>query len=391
MHVLILDQGRQSLPFLKAIKSAGHFVTIVCLSKLSEGYFSKYPDKRLIWPNYHDDPIGFKNGLFEFLRKNKPDVTLSLGDTSSEIIACNRTQILKYTNVTVPPQEVFFMARDKRKTMAFCMKNNIPCPKTFQIDPSDLQIVSSKLNFPVMAKPAKGIGAVGLKRLNTHKELWDYFSKNSKKFKNNDLLIQEFIPQKNGMQYQAEAFLDADSKMKACMVIEKPRFFPVTGGTSTANVTVYRPDIVEITRKLLEGIKWIGAADVDFILDPRNNIPKVIEINPRVTAGIKIGFLAGINYADLHLRLAKGLEIPEIKSYQTGIYSRNLIMELLWYFSASKEMKKNTKPSFFKFFGSKITYQTFSIDDPLTGLGFFLGMIRKYSKLKKWREKLGIS
>ena len=52
LRILLLDQGRQALPFLKSFSKAGHETTIVCNTRLSEGYFSRYPVKRLIWPSY---------------------------------------------------------------------------------------------------------------------------------------------------------------------------------------------------------------------------------------------------------------------------------------------------------------------------------------------------
>ena len=189
------------------------------------------------------------------------------------------------------------------------------------------------------------------------------------------------------MQYQAEAFADRSGKVKVCLVILKPRFFPVEGGTSTANVTIKHYDIEMTTRRLLEGLNWQGAADVDFILDPRDGIVKILEINPRVTAGIKIGFVAGVNFADLHLKLSLRQDIPEINDYKLGIYARNFFLEILWFLFSSRKMKKNTNPPFFKLYGGKIIDQVFSYDDPLAGLGFFLNMMRKYTKLSNFNNK----
>jgi hypothetical protein len=112
-----------------------------------------------------------------------------------------------------------------------------------------------------------------------------------------------------------------------------------------------------------------------------------LEINPRVTAGIKIGFKAGIDYADLYVRLALGEEIEEKWDYQTGVYSRNFFLEILWFLSADRKMRRNTDPPFFKIFGKDMIDQVFSFDDPLTGLGFFLGMIRKYLNWNNFKAK----
>jgi predicted ATP-grasp superfamily ATP-dependent carboligase len=139
----------------------------------------------------------------------------------------------------------------------------------------------------------------------------------------------------------------------------------------------------------LEGIGWIGSADVDLILDPRDGIVKVLEINPRVTAGIKIGFEAGIDYADLQLRLAFGQQIPEIVDYKLGVILRNLCLDLLWYRYSDKAARKKTYPPFWQLFGKEVHYQTFRKDDPFPCLGFLLSNVRKYAKRGVWATKLG--
>ncbi|MCK4624672.1 MAG: ATP-grasp domain-containing protein [Phycisphaerae bacterium] len=387
LRVLILDSGRQALPFMRSLKTAKHHVAVACGSKFSPCYFSRYPDRRLLWANYFEDPDTFTEQMFRYIRRYRPDVTIPVGDVSAGIVARNKQELLKYTRVTVPELKVFDRAADKAKTMAFCMENDIPCPKTFFPDEENLEDIVVKTPFPVMVKPRRGIGAIGLHRFEGPDELRRHFGALRERY--GELLIQEFIPLEGGTQFQAEAFLDADSRMKVCMVIAKPRFFPVTGGTSTANVTIHRPDIQENVRRLLEGIGWIGAADVDLMLDPRDNVPKILEINPRVTAGIKIGFAAGIDYADLHIRLALGQSIPKIDSYKLGVYSRNLCMDILWYLFSEKKARRSAWPPFFKFFGKSVCYQTFDLYDLMPLAGFILGMLKKYASPAVWKKKLG--
>jgi predicted ATP-grasp superfamily ATP-dependent carboligase len=323
----------------------------------------------------------------DYVHRHRTDVTLALGDVSAGIIAGHKPELIRRTAVTIPDWEVYEQAADKAKTMAFCMKNDIPCPRTFFLDQDDSEGVIDRLPFPLMVKPRRGIGAVGLHRIDTPQDLRRHYPRLRQQY--GELIVQEFIPLEDGMQYQAEAFLDQHSRMKVCMVISKPRFFPVTGGTSTANMTIARPDIQQTVQRLLEGLRWSGAADVDLILDPRDGKPKVLEINPRVTAGIKIGFAAGIDFADLHLRLATGRPIPQTDSYKLGVYSRNLCMDILWYCFSDRRSRRSTPLPFFRFFGRDVCYQTFSADDPMPELGFILGMLRQYAKTETRRAKLG--
>lgn len=386
LRVLILDGGRQALPFLRALKKAGCHTAVACATRLTPGFLCRYADRRLLWGDYFEDPDTYTAHMFEYLRRHRPDVTIAVGDVSAGIVSRNKQEVTRWTRVTVPDWDVFDQAADKAKTMAFCMAHGIPCPKTFFPDQQGLDYVIAEAPFPVMVKPARGIGAIGLHRFDRPQELRQHYETLHAKY--GALIVQEFIPLEGGTQFQAEAFLDADSKMKVCMVIAKPRFFPVTGGTSTANVTIDRPDIQEFVRRLLEGIGWTGAGDVDLILDPRDNVPKILEINPRVTAGIKIGFAAGIDYADLHMRLALDQPIPAIPTYKLGVYSRNICMDLLWYLYASKEMRKATWPAFGRFCGKDVCYQTFDLDDPMPLAAFFLGKVLHFARPSVWRSKL---
>ncbi|WP_430809868.1 MULTISPECIES: ATP-grasp domain-containing protein [unclassified Carboxylicivirga] len=385
LNILILDAGRQALPFLKSYAKAGHHITVVCNTRLNECYFSRYPNRKLLWPNYVNQRDEFEQKLFEYLENNTVDVTISVGDISSDILSKNKSRIEKFTHITSPEYETFLQGADKLKLMKYCMANHLPCPKTFELDESILGKLESLIGFPVIIKPLRGVGAVGVKRYNNIHTLTQEYSSLKQEF--GSLLVQEYIPQEGGVQYQAEAFLDERHMLRACLVILKPRFFPVTGGTSTANVTVEHTEIHEITKQLLEGLKWQGPADVDYIFDPRDNTPKILEINPRVTAGIKIGFVAGIDFADLHLNLALKEEVPLIRDYRKDVLCRNVFLEILWFLFSTWEMKHNMQPSLLRLYGKNSVDQLFSWDDPFTGLGFFLHMIKKYLSFKNFKAK----
>ncbi|PWN07799.1 ATP-grasp domain-containing protein [Rhodohalobacter mucosus] len=387
MKVLVLDPGRQALPFLKSLTKKGHDVIMICFNRFSLTYYSRYPSQKIFWPNYNVYQDKFLECLLDYIKHNQVDVTLALGDVTAEILSKNKSEISKYTKITSPDYETYDQTTDKLKLMQFCMQHKIPCPKTYELsDSSDLNVVSEHLTFPVIVKPRKGIGAIGVTKVSSLEELKVKLTSMRKDF--GELLIQEYIPFEQSEQYQAEFFLNGNQEICAGVIISKPRFFPVYGGTSTANLSIKNDEIFSVGKELLQKLKWQGAADIDFILDKRTGEPKVIEVNPRVTAGIKIAFKAGVDFADLHMKLAKNQIIERVQDYTVGIYCRNLILDLLWWFFSTKKMKKETKPSFYKFFGKDVCYQAFSLDDPFTGLGFILNMIYKYSNIKEIKKKI---
>ena len=73
LRVLILDGGRQALPFMRSLKRKGHHVSIVCARRLCEAFFSRYADRRLLWPDYFVDPAGFERQMVDYIRRHRPD------------------------------------------------------------------------------------------------------------------------------------------------------------------------------------------------------------------------------------------------------------------------------------------------------------------------------
>ena len=65
------------------------------------------------------------------------------------------------------------------------------------------------------------------------------------------MLVEEYIPQ-TGTQFQCEVYVGRDRQVKSAIIYDKPRWYPVTGGSSCCNVTVDRPEQIADCVKLLE-------------------------------------------------------------------------------------------------------------------------------------------
>ena len=109
-----------------------------------------------------------------------------------------------------------------------------------------------------------------------------------------EVCLYRNIFRKPEIQYKSELFVDRDGSIKSACVFDKTRWYPIDGGSTCCSATVHRPDIIESSAKLLKFIDWKGYGDVDLIQDPRDGLAKVMEINPRITACVKICFAAGV-------------------------------------------------------------------------------------------------
>ena len=269
-------------------------------------------------------------------------------------------------------------AGNKNETMKVCESISVPHPKTLQNIESLEAIEESDIRFPVVIKPSVGYGAIGFKKVDTLEDLKELF-KNKTDF--SDYVIQEYIPQTD-LQYECAMFLDDNNEVKTSLVFSKNRWFPVNGGSSTLNITVLRPDIVDSCTKLLKAINWRGPADIDLIQDPRDGKAKIMEINPRVSGSVKICFLSGVDQAKQMLELAYHKKVTHFKEYKIGQRLRCSQTDFLWFIKSKNRFK--AKPSWFSL--KNTSDQIFEFNDPLPYIAFTISGIIKY-KLEMEKRK----
>lgn len=382
-NILILDgSSSQALPLIRAFRKSGYHITIIIPHRFCSGSLSRYVNKTIKFPI----SANFDNSL-EWLKKylsdGKTDLILGLSDKTAWFLSENKKELSRFTQIIAPDFDVFSIAADKQKTMQFCMKNRIPCPYTIDDGNLNIQEIETQIQFPVIIKPKIGVGSMGVFRYDEANSLKkDYLVKRDVY---GPLIIQEYVP--NEKQYTVEVFCDSESDLKACVVVEKSRYYPIKGGTSSCNVTVKSAEIVSIVSYFLKKLKWVGSANLDVIWDPRDNTPKIIEINPRTGAMIRIAFEAGVDIAELTLQLAFKNEVSNSLDYKEGVVLRNLPLETFWLFSSPLKHWFQTKPSFLNVFGRKIFLENTRLDDPLTGIGYVLGLLIKFCNIKNLKSK----
>jgi len=379
------SEARQALPFLRSWKRAGHRITVLGDRRLSAAGLSRHVDRLVRAPLCNVDPAGFGAALLRLVRSGRYDVVFPFGHYTMWHCVEHKDELARHVRVPVADRDVFMRSFDKAQTMAFCMDRGIPCPQTYFPEREDLEAILARAALPLWLKPGIGIGAIGGRRIDTPDEARRYVGAFRQRY--GEMILQDFIPQERARQLVCHVFLGADARLRACMISRKPRYFPLRGGTSTALESLHWPELADYCRRLFEGIGLTGIADADVIVDPRDGVPKVMEINPRVSCSIKIGFAAGIDYADMWLRLALGEPVPAKLEYPDGLVLRNLPQEILWYLASDRAARRHTSPPFWRFVAPNVVYQTLSADDPLTFAGFVINMLAKYRSPESRRRK----
>lgn len=378
--VLIMEaSSRQVLPMAKGFSNLGYEVTTVCEKKSDLGNSTRYKKYCYIISEIDSNYDKANKVYDELIKKNHYDLILPLSDFSAKIAAINKEKWEKEYNckVAVNRLEVFNKAYDKLNTMKICMSNNIPCPYTILIE-NITEIEYDKINYPVIVKPRSACGSIGFHKVDNEIRLKELLKDTS----HGPLLIQEFIPQ-TGKQFNVHFFLDKNCNVKTAVCTEKCRWFPIDGGASTLCRTIDNPYIIEICTKLLKIIGWIGYCDLDLIEDPRDGSIRIIEINARISANVKICFSVGANIAKQINELYFFKEVSNLSKYKLDYRLRCIHTDLLWFIKSPNRMK--TSPSWFSI--KNTTDQIFSIVDPVPFLTFSFTSLFKYKNEMKKRKR----
>lgn len=366
-RVLVLEgYARQCLPFLRSLRKHGCHVTLLCGSKLDLGYVSRYADRKILGICDPDRYEASRDCICSLVKTGEYDLVLPLVDFSAGILSENKAELSKYAVIAACDADVFKTAQDKLSVMKICMENDLPCPRTLTGVQSAEAAAAGGLTYPIVVKPRRGCGAQGFHCFRSEEELLAFSGDWE------DCVVQEYVPQRN-CNLAVNLFIDSKDTVRTAFTYASRRWFPLEGGTGTLNEMVDRPDAVASCEKLAQLLQLRGFVGFDLIDDPRDGIPKIIEVNPRILACAQIGFDAGLDLARLLLEDAFRREVCAQQVTTYGIYSRMTQTDILWLLKSPNRWKCD--PPWFRCRRTKD--QTFFWDDPLPWFAFLLrGMLR---------------
>jgi predicted ATP-grasp superfamily ATP-dependent carboligase len=347
--------------------------TIPCLASSS-----KYCVKAIRYRSPLADPQGFVDDVLHELRTEKYDMFIPMTDLTTYLVINNIDKFKPLTRLPLPPTDEYFKAIDKGELIKLSQNLGVPVPKTYFISGSDdLDSIAKDITFPIVIKPRHskyltstgwrhlGVGyASNMNELKAIIEGWD---------KATPLPILQERISGNG---EGAFFLFDKGEPKAYFFHRRIREKPPSGGVSVLRESIpVDPQMKEYGIQLLKSLNWHGVAMVEFKLDDRDNIPRVMEINARLWGSLQLAIDSGVDFPFLLYRMAMGEDVPPLYDYTTGVKLRwlmgdidHLQMRLL------KSNKRLNLPSnyagrpatmfeFMKFYQAKMKYEILRSDD----------------------------
>jgi len=377
-HVLVLEgYCKQSLPFIREFKKLGCEVSVLCGTKWDCAYWSRYADHKILGMCDLHKPEESEKYIVELVKTGKFDLVFAPFEFSARILSHNKEELNKYAIIYAMDKDVFDRVNNKEEVMRVCMENGIPCPQTF-FGIESIDDIDGRIQFPVIIKPHSMYGARGFHLFNTAEEMREYVKEKGIDLKG--YVVQEYIPEGSRLM-GGNVMIDRNGDIKSSYLYICEHIYPEVGGTSTLNGILVRPDITENCDKLVKLMGLHGEMGVDLMLDVRDNVAKVIEINPRPVHGIALGFIAGINHAQQILEDAFGMEVTPMDVTKPKAASRIGQTDVLWFLSSKDRFKRLS----FQLGYKPVKEQMFYWDDPMPWFAFLWSGIKDFKK--KMKEK----
>ena len=379
-RVLVLEgYCKQSLPFIREFKKLGCEVSVLCGTKWDCAYWSRYADHKILGVCDLHKTEESEKYIVELVKTGKFDMVFAPFEFSARILSHNKEELSKYAIIYAMDKDVFDRVNNKEEVMRVCMENGIPCPQTF-FGIERIDDIDGRIQFPVIIKPHSMYGARGFHLFNTADEMREYVKEKQIDLKG--YVVQEYIPEGSRLM-GGNVMIDRNGEIKSSYLYICEHIYPEVGGTSTLNGILVRPDISENCNKLVKLMGLQGEMGVDLMLDVRDNVGKVIEINPRPVHGIALGFYAGVNHAQQILEDAFGMEVTPMEVTKPKTASRIGQTDMLWFLKSKDRFRRISWRLGYK----RVKEQMFYWDDPLPWFAFLFEGLKDYRK--KMAEKKG--
>jgi predicted ATP-grasp superfamily ATP-dependent carboligase len=403
-RVLVTDgHWRKTLALVRSLGRKGIDVTVGERTFLNTSFFSKYCYRRIVYPSLRRYPDQFIDFMMKEIKTNHYECLYPMEEDTLLLLARHRSEISKYTYLLIPDCQKIEFVRDKGNLLRFAEVHGIPIPRTLYEPPTPtpepckvqgsgpipivvpgsglkpivvqdspasnvVQGLASQIDsipIPAVIKPRISSGSFGIAYVRKREDLIPLYQKVHAQYP--FPLVQEWIPDGGGT-FGFSALFDDGSNVKAAFIHKKLRMYPIQGGPSTLREGVEHPQIMELGLSLLKSLNWTGVAMAEFKVDPRDGIPKLMEVNPRFWGSLHLAILSGVNFPYLILKMARGDKFDPVLSYRIGKRCRWLLLGDILHF-LNNPHRFHLDPSFFKFFDPDTSYDIISKEDPLPVLG----------------------
>lgn len=238
---------------------------------------------------YHMDEYGQQ--LLDICKQEKIDIILPVIDEEVEYLSRHKSEFEQIgVKISCSSPESIEKCHNKYKTFEL-VKDNIPeiYTKTW------LASEYTDTHKPVFLKPIHGRASIGCTKIDTASQFESY----KKQINPDEYIVQEFV---QGDFFTAEFVNDYEHKLFGCVI--RQELLRNKNGCGTVVKIIQNEYLEKIVERLANLVGFTGIGNCEFICQDGKFY--LIEINPRLSAGIDYSMRSGFNIIKSQLSILNG-------------------------------------------------------------------------------------
>jgi predicted ATP-grasp superfamily ATP-dependent carboligase len=322
--------------------------------------FSRDATQFISYINKNGDE-GILTAIFDAVKKTKVDVVLPVDSYTIRLLSSRGGAIAQLTSIVpLPNTESLDIAEDKWLLAGWLQENKIPCPPTilYQTNTGFDEVLTS-FPFPVLIKPKKGSGGVGIEFFDTQSALNRFCNEHAT---SGEYIIQSYI---NGYDIDCSVLCVGGEIL--AYTIQKGIMYSTKRVSWPSGIDfLYDEATFNIVKELAEKFKWSGIVHIDLRYDEKDKQVKIIEMNPRFWASVSASTFAGVNFPYIACLAALNRELPKVEFQPKRVVRSGAAIRIL----AQGIVHRKQKDLYFD-----NSFIEFSLRDPLPNV------VSKFSKI----------
>ncbi len=324
------------LSALRSLGRKGHQIDVaVPISpgkfRIARRFASKYINQQFRVPHPLVPTADFQQRLLQLVQAGGYDVIFPFDQRIAAQIALWKEELSRHTHVISPDWPLFELVHDKAKLHGLLAANGFVVPRMYAYEGLE-DLLQQDIRFPVVLKPRRTAGSLGLRYAanrseleNAYREVSAFPSPCSDVEDYRRPLVQEYIPGKihDGL------FVCRQGEIRAAMTVMRSSTYPVSGGFTVQSETTRDPELIRYCRQILEFLNYHGPCDVEVKRDERDGAYKLLEINPRIWGALELSIRAGIDFVEKSCELAVTGNTALQMDYRVGLKYWILQRELM--------------------------------------------------------------
>lgn len=302
---VVLNAESAGIGIIHALSQAG--VDIILVERNWPpllGRFSRFPKLRVLYrPMLGESLAGTLHKLSE--RIEGKGVLFPSTDTDLETLIAEHDKLSERYHIPAA-RHLGLSILDKNWQYELAEQVGCPVPRHVRFSAGE-SLNLQGLRFPLIIKPLSRTPRTGgdIFRLRV---LEDYLSAErcleriARDYAGRGFQIAEGIPGPTDHLYTIASYSDRDGRVLRSYSGRKVSLYPyehpypyACGYTSVAETVTVPAELVHTTQSLLMAARFHGISQVEFKLDPRDGVYRLLEINARAWLWVKLAVYSGIN------------------------------------------------------------------------------------------------